>query len=210
MIILMTSAILLMFPALVAMLSGAVYYAFSDLLGMFCEKLRNAQSFVVDYKVVMGLFQNYNDFSKMAHDVEKLLSSTSFLLLCSQWLNLYVVLVTYVMVDNKSFTTVHTWECIPRLILAPLTITILVFCASRVSSQVYKMRNHLRSIYNNLDYNIETLHLVKKMIKTEVPQMTACSILSLKPVLILSLFGSVLTYGLLVLSIRKSESAITR
>ncbi|GFU30886.1 uncharacterized protein NPIL_662631 [Nephila pilipes] len=204
-----TSIILLQLPAVVAILSSAIYYKFSNLLGSLAEDVEELRYPVPEDKELLNVMKRYNLLYQLALEVEKALSSSSFLLLCSQGLNLSVVLVVFIVLDSNSFSSVHTWECIPRLILDPLIIVAIVLCGSRISSQIQRIRTNLQLIHNALNYEIEnnwkTLEHVKNIMRADFPQMTALGVLTIKPVLILSTFGSVLTYGLLVLSIKKNN-----
>ncbi|GFV68631.1 uncharacterized protein TNCV_2274941 [Trichonephila clavipes] len=160
-------------------------------------------------KEIVIVMKRYNLLYQLALEVEKVFSLCSFLLLCSQGLNLCVVLILFTVLDSNSFSYVHTWECIPRLFLDPLIIVAVVLCGSRISSQIHRILTSLHLVYYALGYdmenNRETMKLVKNIIKVDFPQMTALGVLTIKPVLILSTFGSVLTYGLLVLSIKKKN-----
>ncbi|GFY49722.1 uncharacterized protein TNIN_153431 [Trichonephila inaurata madagascariensis] len=135
-IILITYAILIQLPAVVAILSAAIYYKFSDLLGNLAENIEGMR------------YSEPNDEA-------------------------------------------------------------IVIVMKRISSQIHRIRTSLHLIYYALGYDMEnkrkTMKLLKNIMKVDFPQMTALGVLTIKPVLILSTFGSVLTYGLLVLSIKKNN-----
>ncbi|GIY71507.1 uncharacterized protein CDAR_604871 [Caerostris darwini] len=75
----------------------------------------------------------------------------------------------------------------------------------KISFQIRRFRSILQIIHNGLlrneDSTFKTLQLIRTMMNMEFPRMTAGGVLDLEPVLILSVFGSVLTYGLLVINI---------
>ncbi|GIY76328.1 uncharacterized protein CDAR_446861 [Caerostris darwini] len=153
------------------------------------------------------LLHIYNILYKLVHEIEKVLSTTAFLLLFSEWLNLYLVLVILFKLDNRGFTDVITWESIFRLVMGSLTVIAVVLCASRISCQNHRFRSILQLTHTCMlphkENSNKVLLLVRAMLSMEFPRMTACGVLHLEPVLILSVLGSVLTYGLLVLNITK-------
>ncbi|GBN09872.1 hypothetical protein AVEN_31842-1 [Araneus ventricosus] len=207
MIIFMTYTVLLKLPALIAVLAGTLYYKCSELLANVSKSMEDMRCLVPQYREIFKIFQNYNELFKMVNEVEETFSSTSFLVLCSQWINLYLVLVTYFKIEDRGFSTAVSWECFARLILGSLTVVGVVLCASRISSQVRRIQTSLQLIHNSLmkdeEKNRRVIEVVKSMIDMEFPQMTAYGFVELKPEFIFSAFGSVLTYGLLVLNLKK-------
>ncbi|GFY59822.1 uncharacterized protein TNIN_178121 [Trichonephila inaurata madagascariensis] len=204
------STIFFNLPAVIAVLSGTIYYKLSDFLESLAVNVEQLQSSKnPKFNTILKLKEQYNLLYKSGTEIEKTLSSTSFLLLSSQWVNLFVILITFVVLDSNSFSSIHIWECIPRLILVPWIIVGVVLCGARVSSQIHRIQIGMQLIHNNLECNFETnrktIQLVKSIMATDFPKMTAFGIFTIKPGLILSIFGSVLTYGLLVLSIKKNN-----
>ncbi|GIY62958.1 hypothetical protein CEXT_688151 [Caerostris extrusa] len=71
--------------------------------------------------------------------------------------------------------------------------------ASRISYQVFRVQTTLQVMYTKVGTaEPKTLQIVKNMLDIKFPEMTAYGIVELKPALIVSSFGSVLKYGLLV------------
>ncbi|GIY82035.1 uncharacterized protein CDAR_587841 [Caerostris darwini] len=91
--------------------------------------------------------------------------------------------------------------------MGSLTVIAVVLCASRNSCQNHRFRSILQLTHNcmlpNKENTNKALQLVRAMLSMKFPRMTACGVLHLEPVLILSVFDSVLTYGFLVLNITK-------
>ncbi|GBN09869.1 Techylectin-5A, partial [Araneus ventricosus] len=197
MIIFITFSMLFLMPTLIAMLLGALYYRAGDLFhGLYVnwEYLRNLGQ---DHKEISKLMQNYNLLYQLTHEVEMLLSPSAFLLLCWQWLNAFVVLVSFFKIENESFSCALYWENIVRLVQGFLINTGVVLCASKISSEVGRVKKRLQlilySLMNDAENNHEDIQLVKSMMSVEFPSMTAYGILELKPSLVLTCFGSVLT-----------------
>ncbi|GIX68234.1 uncharacterized protein CEXT_170461 [Caerostris extrusa] len=204
-IILMTYSALLILPALMTILCGTVYYKVSDLFKGICGHLENLNGISYKYSEIFKLLETYNLLYKYAQEIEKVFSTTSFLLLFCEWLNFLVVLIIFFKLENKGLSDVIIWESGFRLVLGSLIIIAVVLCASRISFQIRRFRSILQIIHNyllrNEDSTFKTLQLIRTMMNMEFPRMTAGGILDLEPVLILSVFGSVLTYGLLVINI---------
>ncbi|GBO31154.1 hypothetical protein AVEN_49229-1 [Araneus ventricosus] len=190
-----------------AIFLGALYWKISNLLSDFNGKLVTFEQIDFHYDNSIKLMNRYNLLFHLVHSAEEALSSMSFLFLCSQWLNVYVALVGFLKMKNKSFSYALCWENITRLILGPIIVASVVACASRISLQIHRIRMNMQLIHNFLmkdsDSNHKTIQLVQYMKNTEFPHLTAFKIAELKPGLILTFFGSVLTYGLLILNIKK-------
>ncbi|GBM20920.1 hypothetical protein AVEN_120549-1 [Araneus ventricosus] len=205
--ILITFSSHFMLPSMTAILLGSLYCKVSNLLTDFNGKLVKFKQIDFHYDDSLKLMNRYNLLFQLVHSAEQVLSSTSFLLLCSQWLNVYIVLVAFFKMKNESFSYALCWENITRLILGPIIVASVVACASRISLQSHRIRMNMQLIHNFLmkdsDSNHKTIQLVQSMTNTEFPHLTAFKIAELKPGLILTFFGSVLTYGLLVLNIKK-------
>lgn len=75
---------------------------------------------------------------------------------------------------------------------------------------VQEMKIELQNIHEALmsagktDWELEKF--VKTMVKPELQSISACGMVELKPSLILSVFGSLFTYGLLVLNLKNPQA----
>ncbi|GIX68239.1 uncharacterized protein CEXT_170491 [Caerostris extrusa] len=173
-IILMTYSALLILPALMTILCGTVYYKVSDLFKGICDYLENLNGISYKYSEIFKLLETYN-------------------------------LLLHVCAGNREGFFYDFFSALVLLVLGSLIIIAVVLCASRISFQIRRFRSILQIIHNymlrNEDSTFKTLQLIRTMMNMEFPRMTAGGILDLEPVLILSVFGSVLTYGLLVINI---------
>ncbi|CAL1287175.1 unnamed protein product [Larinioides sclopetarius] len=196
-IIFITFSIVFLMPAMIAVLLGALYYKAGDLFHSLYVNWEYSWNLNHDYKEISKLTQNYSILYQLMHEVEMLLSPSAFLLLCWQWLNVFVVLVTFFKIENESLSCALYWESIVRLIQGFLINTGVVLCASKISFEVGRVKKTLQfilySLMNDAVNNHKYIQLVKSMICTEFPSMTAYGFLELKPSLILTSFGSVLT-----------------
>ncbi|CAL1287174.1 unnamed protein product, partial [Larinioides sclopetarius] len=174
-----------------------MYCNVSSLFGGMYENMKNSFKLTPQYKQAFEIMQYYNHLYQIVHQTERALSLTALLLLSSQCLSVYLVLVAFFKVEDESFFGALRWESILRLSMGPLSITAVVLCASRISSNIRKIRTCLQMIHSSLLYNADenhkTLQLIAAMMNVEFPQMTAYGVLELKPSLILTSLGSVLT-----------------
>lgn len=193
------------FPCLICVMCAVLFYNFSLLIGCFCKDLevlkdsRNVHrcSILSNMRLHQLLYQVAND----------LLDATSFIcfLSFSIWLGFMYVALLIFMTECPNRPAIL--ELVPLMVLGPFSIVIVTVGASRISSQVQQSRTLLHSIQ---DYFVckhpvdwEAVELLKIMINKPFPTMTAWGIVLLTPHLILSMFGSFLTYGLLIVNLRQ-------
>ncbi|GFT24293.1 uncharacterized protein NPIL_161291 [Nephila pilipes] len=121
---------------------------------------------------------------------------------------MYIALSTYFATDSQAFTASLQWQSVPAMTVVPMSLIIVTMYASRVSKEVENMQENLQDLHNLLVCDLEscrkTLLIIRTMMETNFPSLTAGGVFELKRGLILSVFGSLFTYGLLVINI-KSE-----
>lgn len=145
MIIFLQYFVLVILLSLMAVLSGALYYKYSELLANFSASIENMHCLVPQYRAIFKLLQGYNQLYKMMDEIETTFSSTCFLVLCSQWLNLYHVLVAYFKMENKGFSTAVSWECVARLILGLLNS--VLSCVRQKSRLIFNALKQVWSLF---------------------------------------------------------------
>ncbi|GFR26393.1 uncharacterized protein TNCT_574521 [Trichonephila clavata] len=119
---------------------------------------------------------------------------------------MYIALSTYFATDAKAFTASLQWQSVPAMTLVPMCLISVAMYASKISKEIETMQENLQDLYNSsvrdLDSNRKTLRIIRAMLNTKFPCLTAGSVFELKRGLILSVFGSLFTYGLLVINIK--------
>lgn len=189
-----------------AILCSSVYFKCSELLGIFCENIAYMQFREPLRLEVVNLLQKYRLLHRMTHDVEKGLSSVSFLILCSQMQKKEIALARSVDLGGKEVSASVIWITIPSVTVIPVSVIILTLSASRIGSKVQVVQFTLQSIYDSWicrdKVDRQSLEMVKNMMETYFPTMSAYGIVELKRGLVLSVFGSLFTYGLLVVNIK--------
>lgn len=202
-------SVIYLLPAVFAVLCIAVYYKFGDLLHSFCEDLEVFLHRTPHRRNVKKLMKMHKLLFQTCTDIEKIFSSTSLLIICSQIFCMYVGLFAFIIVPNKYMFKSTLMECVPSVSLAPVALISVVVSASKISKQSGRIRELLQLMYNNYIENAaiekETKILLKAMLNTTFPTMTTYGLMELKPGLTLSIFGSLFTYALLILSVKFSN-----
>ncbi|KAF8773136.1 hypothetical protein HNY73_015820 [Argiope bruennichi] len=196
------------FPAFVAIVCGTTYYHYSEVLAGFYEKIRVYGKGNISHELALKLMECYDILNKMSRDIENTLSPIALILLFCQILSMYIALASFVLFNFNSAPISIKWQWIPAVTLIPASLIGINLCASKISSQIGSIQANLQSIRSNLfrrsKVHERTITLLGMMMETKFSTMTAGGILELRRELILSVFGSLFTYGLLIISI-KSE-----
>ncbi|GFV68635.1 uncharacterized protein TNCV_2274981 [Trichonephila clavipes] len=150
--------------------------------------------------------KNHHQLYKLSRSLEQAFSTIVFLLLCSQTLSMYIALSSYFATDAKAFTATLKWQSVPAMTVVPVGLISVAMYASKISKEVETMQENLQDLYNSSVVDVEpcreTLQIIRAMMNTKFPCLTAGSVFELKRGLILSVFGSLFTYGLLVINIK--------
>ncbi|KAG8196522.1 hypothetical protein JTE90_012336 [Oedothorax gibbosus] len=192
---------LFLMPFIWVVMCGTVYYKCSQMLEDFCQDI---SKWHLKREELVEHLDKYRLLRQLTYNVSNSLSSTAFLMLCWQILNMYVSLARFF--SSRHVLTNTIWFNVPSLTAIPCSVVGLAMSASRVQSKQEEVRNALQNVRNNLvsktKIGWKTLAVVDSMLKTFFPAMSAWGIVELRKELILSVFGSLFTYGLLILNIK--------
>lgn len=192
-------------PAMGAVLCCAIYCKCSDLFEPFLEDLKRLSLSVPNRYALENLEIIHQHLYRLTYQVQNAIGNISFLVMFSQMLSMFVCLGNYIL-NHGSLSMSQIFELVPPLILNPLLLVSLVQCGSRISSQTAKTRYVLQRIRSRLVRevygNSKSVELVEVMLNTTFPKMTAGGFVNFTPGLTLSAFGSLFSYGLLILSTR--------
>ncbi|GIY88729.1 uncharacterized protein CDAR_438311 [Caerostris darwini] len=196
------------FTCVIALMCGILYYNMSDLFYLFCKDLKSLQDSVLSPRRLRKRVLDQSVLFQVSHRLEEATSVNSGLFLCSQIVPMYVSLATFFLFGANELTTAILWANAPTALLAPFYVIGITLCASRISSQIKNCNVCLQILHDRLIYDTlvkgETLQLVKAMMNRRFTSMSACSVVNFTPNIILSIFGSLLTYGLLILNFKQS------
>ncbi|KAG8177518.1 hypothetical protein JTE90_026864 [Oedothorax gibbosus] len=188
-------------PVLATVLCGSVYFRCSQLLSGFCMDI---SAHLSGGRVgLIRLSQKHRSLFKLTHSVERSLSSVALMLFCSQVLNMFVGLAAF---TYHIFPASALWLSAPALVIVPSTVLILTLSAARIRLRVRDIQTTLQNVRHCLvsssQIEWESVAVVESMLGTSFPKMTACGFVELKHRLILSVFGSLFTYGLLIINMQ--------
>ncbi|GFV68634.1 uncharacterized protein TNCV_2274971 [Trichonephila clavipes] len=204
--LILSFAILFAFPSGISILCCTVFYQISEAFSAFSEDISNYHKRISSSSESIKLMKNHHLLYSLIRNLEQVFSTIAFLLLCSQTLSMYIALSTYFATDAKAFTASLQWQSVPAMTVVPVCLISMTMYASKVSKEIETMQGNLQDIYNSSVRDSEsyrkTLRIVRAMLKTKFPRLTAGSVFELKLGLILSVFGSLFTYGLLVINIK--------
>ncbi|KAG8173675.1 hypothetical protein JTE90_004710 [Oedothorax gibbosus] len=179
---------LMLLPSMCAVMCGSIIFKCSRVLEDFC---RDVSECSFQREELIPHLQKYKLLRQLIHNVSQSLSSTLFLLLCWQILNMYVSLASFMNLSKRPVLTNTIWFCVPALTVIPCSVVGLALSASRVQSKQQDVRTALQNIHNCLVTQTEirwkSLAVVNSMLKISFSTMSASGIVELKTELILSI-----------------------
>ncbi|GFU34085.1 uncharacterized protein NPIL_103921 [Nephila pilipes] len=196
------------FPSCISIVCCAAYYKSCKVFKGFSDVVADIHQGVLNRYKVSKWMNMHRLLYELAHATEKALSPISLLIFSSQCLFMYISLAYCIVFQFKDRYFAILWYVISSSVLPLFSVVGVILCASKISEEIVLIRTNLQLLYNtwvnesNADNKI--LLLMRTMITTKFPIMTVGNIMDLKLGLIFSLFGSLFTYGLLILSVTNS------
>ncbi|GBL82970.1 hypothetical protein AVEN_106467-1 [Araneus ventricosus] len=192
------------FPSLVAVMCGVLYHKYSCLLCIFHKELNDLRKNCLNRNIVRLKTKQHALLFQVAHKLEDVTSLICFLFLCSRMVIMYFTLAT-VMLEGGSIALATIWESMPVITAVPLSLVGVTLCASQISAQSQKTYFALAILQDELidqnDTDSETFHYLKIMLNKSFPPVAPCSVVELTPKFNITVFGSLFTYGLLILNL---------
>lgn len=193
------------FPAILTILTCAIYHRLSDLIFEFSCKVKRLGKQPLTTKDLIEVFHQFSRILDLADEVENILSPLTFLLLCILVLSEISALITVVMFGSRSLDTVYLMELSVNLSMPLLGTIALIISAYMIPKHFGDIKTNLSHILETIIYfngtDVVAVDLVRHMIQTNSPVMTAWSVVQLTPGLILSMLGGSLTFGLLLINL---------
>ncbi|GFU31004.1 uncharacterized protein NPIL_244131 [Nephila pilipes] len=203
----LTYTFMLSFPCCISVMCASLYYQCSCVFVSFNAFLMDTHKGIAPLHKILKLMDVYQLLHDLAQKTEEILSPITFVLLCSQLLSMYTALANFVIFKNQDQFYAIVWHCLAAITIVPAVLIGIILCAGRISCQARLIHTNLQQIHNTLirksEDNWESVLLVRSMMMTEFPVMTAANIMDLKHGVILSVFGTLFTYGLLIININR-------
>lgn len=188
-------------PCLITLFVCRVAYRCREMLNMYKKALQNISEVSnINHKKNLLLF--HYELIKILREFKTTFSAPLFVLIlcsCAMTLNSFFILVLLkewyfrVVLEISIYTTLGT-----TLLIA------LSLCGSLIPDGLMEIRETYEDLIERYEYlgtNNELLVRLKRLERKEIIYMTACGIINIRRNLIFSVFGTLLSYGLLIINI---------
>ncbi|GBM55560.1 hypothetical protein AVEN_74520-1 [Araneus ventricosus] len=194
------------FPVIVGIMCGVFYYEFSEIFSRFRKDLKSKGS-SMNREDILSCMRMYTSLFEVVHDLQNAISLPCFFFLCTQLTVMFCTIAMFVLTRAEHFSTPHLFETALIIIMAIPSVVGTVLCGSRINTQYQKTQTAIVFLKDRLikqAYYDETIVCyLNLMIDKEFPIMSACGIVQLTPNFMLGMFGSLFTYSLLILNLKK-------
>lgn len=164
---------------------------------------------IVDYEKILQLLEKRRKLVKFSKSFERTFTVVLFWL---TWYNLLSIFATFIMSMGLSIqnSLVAISEALIIFVSCSASFIGTVLCATKVSDEFSGLKLNLRNLYQNLlsDFfpqignRVLCEKLLKSVIDEEVDYFTLWGFLSINKSLILSAFGAVVTYGVVLVQLK--------
>ncbi|GBM47368.1 hypothetical protein AVEN_66114-1 [Araneus ventricosus] len=193
------------YPCIIAMVYNVLYYDFSEFLFRFHEKLLSLQK-TLNRNEIMVIAKAHCLFFETVHQIQDSTALICFFFLCSQMTVLYGTLSVFVLTKTEDISVPQICENVLIILLVPASIIRLVLSASRISEQNKKIQITILVLKDRLirqsNTDLETVNQLNLMKERQFPVISAAGFAELSPKFMLSMFGSLFTYGLLIINLK--------
>ncbi|GBM43984.1 hypothetical protein AVEN_187586-1 [Araneus ventricosus] len=193
------------FPCSVAVLCAVFYYECSELLFLFHKNLiRQRPSF--NRSKILSHANTHTSLFILVHKVQDALSSPCFFLLCTQMMTMFCSIAIFVRNSTRDMSAPILCRSVLILSMAPLSVIGVVLCASRINRYCQDIQIVITLVRDKLvckgSYDAASVSYINLMKQKLFPVISACSALELTLNFVLGMFGSLLSYSLLILSLK--------
>ncbi|KAF8782907.1 hypothetical protein HNY73_013140 [Argiope bruennichi] len=192
-------------PCSIAMTIAVLYYEFSESLSKFHKSLKNHQQLgIYDLLPLMNIYAKY---FKLANNLQEATSVACFFFLGTQISILFWTMSIFFLTRKEDFDTPMITTNAVIIILVPFSIVGTVLCAFRISTEYKKVHAELLIqkdiLVKHASSDPNNDRFLDVMLQKQFPQLMAAYCVELTPKLILGLWGSLFTYGMLILNITR-------
>lgn len=190
-------------PVLINLVVCHVEYRFSTILIVYDQRLRNL-GLVEDRNDYIDLFISYFQIIKILRKLKSVFSSLLFLLLSFNFVSVFILLSSFVVYPRMSYaariqsSSIGFESCC--MIIAQ------VYYGSLIPERLRNIQVTSGALIEKLRLNhvshTEMLFLLERIEKNEIIYLTVGGLVNVKPSLLLTACGSLLTYGLLIINLK--------
>ncbi|KAF8773244.1 hypothetical protein HNY73_015919 [Argiope bruennichi] len=205
------------YPCLVAMMCGILIFEFSEFLTGYQKRLDYL--YATAQRCPSALLEA-NNRDKMRDDIrmhtrlfktmrqlQDAISHICFAFICNQAITLFCFLSDFMLTEEKDFSIPKICENIFIIVSAPCSLFGISFCASGIRERHEKLQATLSLLIDTLLEDHKSFAGVilslNNMKKKAFPVLSAGGIADLSPKFMISLIGTIFTYGLLILNLKK-------
>ncbi|GBO19144.1 hypothetical protein AVEN_166038-1 [Araneus ventricosus] len=146
--------------------------------------------------------KDYNIIEGNLRLLKLILSTPLFVILLGSLFNLYVVL-TYSL--HEKFPPCMIVELVVNTFTGIGIILFLIICSSKIPENMLKIKETASLLIDKYQLNImnrgKAISVLDRLEKKNVIYLSACGMIDFKKSLLLTAFGSLFTYGLLILNL---------
>ncbi|GBM99836.1 hypothetical protein AVEN_135641-1 [Araneus ventricosus] len=192
---------------MVALMLGVFYYEYSEFLHRFHSSLRiESNSFYRNE--ISSQVQMHTLLFKVVHDLEEATSLICFFFLCSQMTAMYYTLAAFMNPPGGWLSVPQICEIAVVLALDPLSVIGIIACSSRINKEYQKCLKAItllkgRLVMQQSSDREHILQYLAVMQEKQFPTLSAYGVVELNSKFVLGIFGSLFTYSLLILNLKK-------
>ncbi|GBO45833.1 hypothetical protein AVEN_41516-1 [Araneus ventricosus] len=146
--------------------------------------------------------KDYNIIEENVRLLKLILSTPLFVILLGSFFNLYVVLAYSRYEEVPSCMIV---ELVVNAFTGVGIISFLIICSSKIPENMLKIKETASLLIDKYQLNImnkgKAICILDRIEKKNVIYLSACGMIDFKKSLLLTAFGSLFTYGLLILNL---------
>ncbi|GFT52976.1 uncharacterized protein NPIL_616611 [Nephila pilipes] len=185
------------YPCVFVLSTCALVHRYGVILLQFNEDLSEIDVVRIPemYSELIAAYNNIEDKIELLKDT---LSIPMFMLLISGFLNFYASISNYYLPE---FLIYFALEAVFNALMGVVIITSLTLCSSKIPENMLKIKKTFGKLIEKyqLKKNSEKeIYFLERLEKRDVIYLTAWDIIYFKKSFLLSAFGAVFTYGLII------------
>ncbi|GFY62864.1 uncharacterized protein TNIN_278941 [Trichonephila inaurata madagascariensis] len=193
--------IYLQYPCLFVVSISNLVYRYGLILVQFNSDVINMDFVAIPTKC-REIVEVYNGIEKKVRLLKDSLSTSLFIMLANSFFNFYTCLSTAFLRTNPPH---YVLEAVCNAFTGIFTITTLTIFLSRIPETMMTIKTTLGSLIEEYQCCLnggKEIYLLERMEKKDIIYLSACNIIDFKKTFLLSAFGTVFTYGLIIVNIK--------
>lgn len=195
------------FPLFITLVFVSFCYWCSSELKAVQKELESFSLFL--HSRIFEILKAYDEVIEVATTVEDAFSNVTFLLLVSHFVNTFTSMGNIL---RGTFTSFLRIQCLINLIFDVLGLILLIFLAAETPIVLEKIKKSLgileeRVNFSNKNQQKSLKMAVKTFLKKDIFVFSACNMVFFRRTLIIASFGTLISYGLLLIQLNDIKLA---